>query len=151
MKALTELFIGAVLAVVDSVTEVRNKPLGQFVREAVAPEDALGLVVTQPVSRRTEQGLVPRVPGGLTWLRPVKEEVRDGSVLVRDLHVSAVPVAVVPLRVASPRHCLLLQETEQNNNHHTAIANGLQTADIQAENFRTPQNYFFHSQLRKGN
>ena len=76
-------------------------------------------------------------------------EVRDGSVLVRDLHVSAVPVAVVPLRVASPRHCLLLQETEQNYNHHTAIANGLQTADIQAENFRTPQNYFFHSQLRK--
>ena len=83
MKALTELFIGAVLAVIDSVTEVGYKSLTELAGEAVTPEDALGLVVTQPVSRRTEQGLVPRVPGGLTWLRPVKEEVRDGSVLVR--------------------------------------------------------------------
>ena len=82
MKALTELFIGAVLAVVDSVTEVGYKSLTELTGEAVTPENALSLVVTQPVSRRTEQGLVPAVPGGLTWLRPLKEEVRDGSVLV---------------------------------------------------------------------
>ena len=70
MKALTELFIRAVLAVVDSVTEVRYKPLTELVREAVAPEYALLLVLTEPVARRTDQRLVA---GGLARLRPVRE------------------------------------------------------------------------------
>ena len=70
LKALAELFIGAVLAVVDSVTEVRYKSLTELAREAVAPEDALLLVLTEPVARRTDQRLVA---GGLARLRPVRE------------------------------------------------------------------------------
>ena len=63
MKALTELFIGAVLAVIDSVTEVGYKSLPLVLTEGVALENTLFGVLAEPVAIRTE---VSVVSGGQT-------------------------------------------------------------------------------------
>ena len=58
LNALDEVLIRTILALVDSITQVGDEDVGVWVLDMVALEDALALVITHPVTRTADLGLV---------------------------------------------------------------------------------------------